>query len=77
MIKATPTSPLIKEGKTLKRKFTGKTDGFENKHEKSFYERMLKSYIKGAQVFGFGFTTNAFGQRVRKKYNVQQEYYYS
>lgn len=37
------------------RKFLGKTEGFKDKQEAHFYQRMLKAYLKGKEFFTFGF----------------------
>lgn len=37
------------------RKFLGKTEGFKDKTEKHFYNRMLNAYLKGNEYFQFGF----------------------
>lgn len=37
------------------RSFGGKLDGFKDKKERHFHQRMLKAYLKGDQYFRFGF----------------------
>lgn len=50
---------LAKDRKEIKRtstrKFLGKLDGFTDKNDKVFNERMLRVYCKGKQYFFFGF----------------------
>jgi len=36
------------------RKFLGKTENFENKDERHFFQRMLKAYLQGRKFFDFG-----------------------
>lgn len=36
------------------RKFLGKTENFENKEERHFFQRMLKAYLNGRKTFDFG-----------------------
>lgn len=59
--------------KTLKRtrKFLGKTEGFENKEEKSFEKAHLKAYLKGHKTFQQGFELDAKGVPITHR--VQQE----
>lgn len=38
---------------TQTRKFLGKTENFNSKQDRTFHQRMLSSYLKGAQVFKF------------------------
>lgn len=37
------------------RKFLGKTENFESKKERTFYQRMLKAYLQGKKTFCCGF----------------------
>lgn len=57
--------------KTEPRKFLGKTEGFTDKTERHFYQRMLKAYHAGHQFFHFGYET-IMGQRQRKSHLVLQ-----
>lgn len=52
------------------RKFLGKTEGFKDKEERSFNQRMLKAYLKGYKYFHFG--RNVLGHK--KEHLVMQEY---
>ena len=36
-----------------RRLFLGKTEGFADKRERAFYQRMLKAYLKGKKGFRF------------------------
>lgn len=62
-------------GVVMKRRFLGKTENFDNKLEKTFYERMLRAYLKGHTYFHFGITVLANGYRMPKITKVAQEYY--
>lgn len=58
-----PQSKLInKSGKTT-RKFLGKTSDFKDNRERHFYQRMLKAYLRGDELFQFGksWKLNSFG----------------
>jgi len=43
------------------RKFLGKTEGFKDKEERHFFQRMLKAYLKGSKRFNFGI--DKFGKK--------------
>ena len=66
------TAPLIKDGKALTRRFTGKTEDFKDKKEKAFYTKMLKYYVKGASNFPIGKNVNGSTKYAK----VDQEYSY-
>jgi len=55
------------DSKVPQRRFLGKTENFKDNQERHFYQRMLKAYLKGKQVFNFGFKTvkNEFGAEIR------------
>lgn len=36
-----------------RRLFLGKTEGFKDKRERSFYQKMLQEYLKGNRYFRF------------------------
>ena len=38
----------------LTRKFLGKTESFKDNSERHFFQRMLRAYLKGAEIFKFG-----------------------
>lgn len=59
--------------KTETRKFLGKTEGFEHKKEKLFYQRMLKAYLAGHQYFHYGFKMVG-NRRVPEKHIVLSNY---
>lgn len=68
------TSPLKnQEGQRLRRNFLGKTSDFKDKQEKSFYQKMLKYYAKGAQKMPFGHDQNGHKMYVA----VEQIYFYA
>lgn len=46
---------MNKTPKPAQRKFLGKTDNFENKEERTFYQRMLRAYLQGKKTFCCGF----------------------
>lgn len=54
-----------------KRQFLGKTEGFKDKQEKSFYQRMLKAYLAGHEYFHFGYEY-IFNKRVPARHLVLQ-----
>lgn len=66
---------MISERKQTTRRFLGKTENFENKLERNFYDKMLKAYLKGQDSFRFGFKTDItpYGTtgRVPAYYEVQ------
>lgn len=72
---ATNTSPMKFEGKSLTRRFLGKTENFENKRDQQFNQSMLKAYLKGASVFYFGFRRTFSGLKP-VEHEVKQEYFY-
>ena len=68
------TQPIQnKEGKRLIREFTGKTENFEDKKERNFYQKMLSYYCKGASQF----PTGRDEQNNITYTPVAQEYYYA
>lgn len=70
-------SPLVNgQGQKLSRKFLGKTENFEDKKEKKFYQKMLKYYCKGKTNMPNGFITNEKGVRLPNNAIVEQEYFY-
>lgn len=77
------TANLVKGVQKLTRRFTGKTEGFADKKERNFFDRMLKAYLKGDTRFCFGYEKDITGEvitgkegKIRKWFNVQQEYFY-
>lgn len=60
-----------KVAKPQQRKFLGKTENFENKDEKRFFQRMLKAYLAGRKTFNYGFET-VMGQRQPVEHMVLQ-----
>lgn len=48
---------------TEPRKFLGKTENFENKEERHFFQRMLRAYLKGHKEFAFGFRPNGMPKK--------------
>ncbi|MCO6149089.1 hypothetical protein [Flavobacterium sp. NRK1] len=57
--------------KPKKRQFLGKTDNFKDKAERSFYQRMLKAYLKGNEFFHYGYMYIA-NKRYPKRHAVLQ-----
>lgn len=47
----------MRKEKTRKR-FLGKIDNFKDNQERNFFKKMLKSYLKGHEMFRFGFYVN-------------------
>lgn len=43
--------------------FGGKTEGFKNKVEKVFNQRMLRAYLKGHQFFFYGIDATTGGKK--------------
>lgn len=39
---------------TGRRQFLGKTEGFKDKTDRAFNQRMLKAYLDGHKMFAFG-----------------------
>jgi len=67
------TAPLVNElGQKLTRQFLGKTENFENKTERNYYNKMLRAYIKGASRFVFGRDKD----KNPRVFHVQQKYSY-
>jgi hypothetical protein len=52
-----------KPQKPVTRTFGGKTDNFTDNQERHFYQRMLRAYLKGWEVFYFGFIMTPIGKR--------------
>jgi len=44
----------MKMNRQTGRRFLGKTDGFESKEERRYYQRMLRAYLKGQDYFAYG-----------------------
>lgn len=57
---------LISKTQPQRRIFLGKTEGFKDKEEQKFFKKMLKAYLKGAEVFYHGTRPKEI---IRFKYN--------
>jgi len=57
-----------------RRLFLGKTEGFKDKQERSYYQKMLKAYLKGHEYFRYGTKVTNIGQVVPNMVSVQQKY---
>lgn len=64
--------------KPQQRLFLVKTENFQNKEERNFYQKMLKAYLKGHTHFQYGFhdVKNASGIAIRQPryFIVEQQY---
>jgi hypothetical protein len=41
---------------------------------RAYHQKMLKAYLKGKEIFTFGFTRNKAGQTVPQHFKVAQQY---
>lgn len=53
------------------RQFLGKLTGFSSPEEKNYEQRHLKAYIKGQQLFNYGF--EGVGRNRRPKYHLVKQ----
>jgi len=65
-LKSTGSVKCFEPVKKETRKFLGKTEGFKDRDEQSFYKRMLDAYLKGHTQFSFG------GRKPKVYYEVLQ-----
>jgi len=75
-MKVTSTSPIVKDGKKLTRKFLGKINSFIDRGEKLFEKAHLKAYLAGKTYFKYGWTVSKQGVRYKPTFEVKQEYFY-
>lgn len=69
-MQATATSPLVKEGKSLTRRFLGNI-----KPQNTMEQKEYKAYLKGNKYFTFGKDHSTYPPS-QNYYAVRQEYFY-
>lgn len=74
--KRNPHIPRVKETVVAEptRTFGGKLTDFANKAERSFEQKHLKNYLKGAQYFRHGYKLTESGKKVPALYVVVEKW---